>query len=56
MLKILNSFFLFLLVLCFMNCKPAQSTLKKGMVANYDKAAKDHILFLEFRISASAKG
>lgn len=54
--RFLNPLILLLLAFHFMNCKPAQSILKTGMVANYDKAVKEHILFLEFVISAEAKG
>lgn len=56
MLRIFNLLFSFLLAFQLMNCKPAQSTLKAGMIANYDKALKEHILFLEFKISAEAAG
>lgn len=56
MLRMFTTVGLVLAGLLMTHCKPARSALTVGEVTNYNPGARDHILFLNFRISGSVGG
>lgn len=56
MLRVFNTVAIAILVLLFAGCGPGRSTLTISNVPNYDKSVSDHILFLDFRVTAENQG